>query len=385
MITNSWVRITAWAAGLLAVAALLHIVQILYGPVIAPVLSVLSPLSIALALALLLDPTIDRLQRRGLPRGAAVGLVALLFLAFLVLIISVLVPILIKQAGELSQRVPGYWLKAESSINDCMSKNQGLLKRTNLPTTMQEVSARYSKQIQTFAGATFSRFTGALQGMIGKVIWLVLIPVVTIFLLIDIDRIKQKTLLVIPEKHRMQTAELANSIGKVFGSYIRGLLLVACLYGVICGTIIRLYGVPYAVMLGVAAGILSLIPYVGAITTVVLATLVAFVSHPGNPSIALYLAITIILANQVSDMLITPKIVGKAVGLHPVIAIIALLLGASLFQFAGMLIAVPVAASIQIIILEFCPALKGPEVEDKPKKPSFLRRMFLKRKTQSSS
>jgi predicted PurR-regulated permease PerM len=381
MITNSWVRITAWAAGLVAIAALLHIVQILYRPMIAPVLDVLAPLSIALAIALLLDPTIDRLQKRGLSRGAAVGLVALLFLAFLVLLVSILMPILIRQAGELSKNVPEYWQKAEKSINGWMLDNKGLLKRTNLPTTLQGFSDRYSKQIQTFATASFSRFTGLLQGLVGKAIWLVLIPVVSIFLLLDLDRIKKKALLLSPQRYRSQTAELANSIGKVFGAYIRGLLIVACLYGILCGTIIKLYGVPYAVMLGVAAGILSLIPYVGALTTVILASLVAYVST-GNPSIAFWLAVTIVVANQISDMWITPKIVGKAVGLHPVLAIIALLIGGSLFQFTGMIIAVPVAASIQIVVLEFYPPLKGPEQEARVKKPSLLAKLLFRRKEQ---
>lgn len=381
MITNSWIRITAWAAGLLAVAAALHIIQLLYMPIIKPVLDVLAPLSFAFALALLLDPAIDRIQRRGLSRGAAVGVVAAALLAVIAISSIFLIPALIDQAKELGNNVPGYTREAENYGSRFMLRNRDLLERVHLPTTIEGVSSRYGGQIEKAAAASFSRVGNWLGGLVSSIIWLVIIPIVTIFLLIDIDKIKAKALLLMPERHRERTASLASFVGRVFGAYIRGLFTVAILYGIASGVAIWLWHVPYAVILGAAAGVLSLVPYIGTISTVFLVGIVAMVTS-GNPMLGLWTAATILALNQAFDNAVTPKIVGKAVGLHPALAIIALLIGARMFGFMGMVIAVPVAASIQIVVLEFYPPLKGPKEDEKPPKPSFLARIRSKLKKQ---
>jgi len=122
MITNSWIRITAWAAGLVAVAAALHIIQLLYMPVIKPVLDVLLPLSIAFVLALLLDPTIDWIQNKGISRGAAVGLVAVIFVGVIIVSSIFLIPVLIDQAKELGEDVPKYTREVEAYVDALMRK-----------------------------------------------------------------------------------------------------------------------------------------------------------------------------------------------------------------------------------------------------------------------
>ncbi|MEN6519913.1 MAG: AI-2E family transporter [Armatimonadota bacterium] len=373
MITNSWVRITAWAAGLLAVAAALHIIQLSYLPVIKPVLDVLLPISIAFVLALLLDSTIDRIQKRGISRGAAVGIVALAFVAIIVISAVFLIPALIDQAKELGLNAPGYTRDAGVYINRFMSEHRSLLERVHLPTTMEGISTRYGSQIEKVAAASFSRVGTWLGGLLSSIVWLVIIPIVTIFLLIDIDKIKAKALLLAPERHRERTASLASSVGRVFGAYIRGLLTVSVLYGIACGVVIWALGVPYAVILGAAAGVLSLVPYIGTISTVILVGTVAMVAS-GNPVMGIWAALAILVMNQAFDNAVTPKIVGKAVGLHPALSIISLLIGARMFGFIGMIISVPVAASIQILVLEFYPPLRGPEEEEKPKKPSLFTR-----------
>lgn len=373
MITNNWIRITAWAAGLVAVAAALHIIQLSYTPVIKPVLDVLLPISIAFILALLLDPTIDRIQRRGVSRGAAVGFVAVIFVGVIVISSISLIPVLINQAKELGNDVPRYSREVEAYADVFMRENKELLERVHFPTTVEDVSTRYSSHIERAISASLSRVGNWLGGAISSIIWLVIIPIVTIFLLIDIDKIKDKSLLFAPARHRERTASVAGSIGRVFGAYIRGLFIVAVLYGIACGVAIWLLHVPYAVILGAAAGALSLVPYIGTISTVLLVGVVAMVAS-GNPMLGVWAAVTILVLNQAFDNAVTPKIVGKAVGLHPALTIIVLLIGARLFGLIGMIIAVPVAASIQIVALEFYPPLKGTEEEKKePRKSIFTR------------
>jgi predicted PurR-regulated permease PerM len=383
MITNGWVRITAWAAGLLAVAAALHIVQLLYSPIVAPALQVIYPLCIALALALLLDPTIDKLERRGLPRGVSVGLVAIVFVAAIVLLAMFLVPALIGQAKELADHSGTYYREASTGINQLLVRYEDTLKKLRLPTTVEGLTSRYNGQIQNLAKNSFSGVASFLGIVLSKAIWLFLIPIITIFLLMDIDKIKMKALICVPEKHRSHTAKIVSSIGQCFGAYIRGLVTVGFLYGVACGLLVALLGVPYSIMLGAAAGILYLVPYAGAIITVVLIGGVAYVGNPAHPMTAVWAMVLLIVMNQVFDSIVSPHIVGKAVKLHPVLSLSSLLIGGSMFGLVGMILAVPVAASIQIVILEFCPQLKGPEEEEKPK-PSLLKRLLFRKKQQKS-
>ena len=376
MITNGWVRITALAAALVALAAALFIVRILYAPVIEPVLGVLLPLSIALALALLLDPTIDRMQRRGLSRGLSVAIVAIAFIGAFAVLLIFLVPVLVRQAAEMANNLPKYFGQVQDYISRFISAHQALLRKFHLPTTMEGVAARLSGWFQDAATASLSHIGALLGGLLGKAVWLILIPIVTIFLVVDMDRLKAKALLLVPERHRERTAQLATSVGRVFGAYIRGLVTVAFLYGIVCGAALALWKVPYAVMLGAAAGALSLVPYIGTISTLILVVVIALVSAPAAPLHAVWVAITILVLNQLFDNLVSPKVVGRAVGIHPALAIVALLIGARLFGIVGMILAVPAAASVQIIVLEFYPPLKGPEREEKPRGPSLLLRLW---------
>jgi len=375
MITNSWVKLTAWAAGLVALGAGLFITQVLYVPIIKPVLSVLLPISVAVALALLLGPTIDRMQRRGLSRGLSVTILALAFLAAVAILAVFLIPALVNQATSLAGNMPKYVKQVQDSAAHFMSSHEGLLRRLHLPTTPQELASKYSVQIQSATATFLARLGTWLTELLSTAVWLVLIPIVTIFLVVDIDRLKAKALLLVPEQRRAHTTELANSVGKVFGAYIRGLLSVSFFYGVASGLSLALWGVPYAVVLGALAGALYPIPYIGTYSTLAICALVTFVSAPAAPLHVLGVAITILVVNQVFDSGVTPRVVGKAVGVHPALMIVVLLIGARLFGIVGMILAVPVTASIQIIVLEFCPRLRGPEREEKLRRPSLFSRL----------
>lgn len=377
MITNSWLRVTAWAAGLVAVAAALFVVYVLYRPLIEPVLHVLLPFSIAVALALLLDPTMSRLERHGVPRGASIGIVAIIFLSIVAVLAVFVIPAASRQATELSANWPKYYADGEGYLGSFTSTHQGLLRRFHLPTTAKDLTAKIAYEAQNAAQRSFGHVGTWLADLLGKAVWIVLIPIITIFLLADIDRIKRKSLLVVPTRHRERTGELASRIGGVFGAYIRGLISVALLYGIVCGIALATWGVPYAILLGAAAGALSLVPYIGTISTLMIVALVSLVTHTHHPILALWVALTILAINQIFDNVVSPRIVGKAVGLHPALAILALLIGGEMFGIVGMILSVPIAASIQILVLEFYPPLRGGDEEVTHfERPPFLSRLL---------
>lgn len=373
MISNSWMRITSWAAGLVAVAAALYILQHL-SPWLRPILDVALPFSVAIGIALLLDPIITRLARR-MPRGVAVATVALAFLAVVVAVAWLLIPAIIAQGKTLAGNSDDYSRHVQSYVEKFVSTHESQLHRLGLPSTMKELSDKVSRWSSGLGQSTLSGATAFISAFAAKAIWLVIIPIVTIFLLADIDRLKRRSLLLVPEPQRERTAHIAGSIGRVFGSYLRGILTNAALYGMSCGILIWAMGVDYAVILGVTAGVLSLVPFIGTITTLTIVVVVTLVTHQGPATYAVVVALALLFVNQVFDNVIGPRILGKAVGIKPALTIFALLVGSAMAGIPGMILAVPVAASIQLVVLELYPPLRDPEEEERKPRWSIFGRL----------
>ena len=336
---------------------------------------VLPPFVIAFAIAWLLDPLLDRLQRRGFPRAAAIAGVYALFLGVFVLGLVFLVPAIIDQATQLAGDFPSYAQRARDFGDSFMQSHHAVLVKFKLPTTLQEVFARYGGQVSGSATSAVTTVTTWIASNVSKALWLILIPLISFYFLSDIDRIRRRSLLFVPEAWRERTTEVLSKVGSVFTNYVRGLLIVCLLYGIAAMVLLTIFRVDYAIILGLLAGILYAVPYIGALGTVLIVLLVSLATHQPRGDYAIWLPPLVMVAqNQVFDMGITPKVIGKSVGLHPVISLFALMAGGQLFGLAGMVLSVPIAASIQEIIFEFKPELrpeppKRKQKAESPKKP----------------
>ncbi|MDI6827371.1 MAG: AI-2E family transporter, partial [Armatimonadota bacterium] len=199
---------------------------------------------------------------------------------------------------------------------------------------------------------------------LSKAIWLVLIPLSAFYFLNDIERIRRKSALLIPKQYRERVIEVASRVGRVFSSYVRGLIVVCLLYSIGTTIILMIIKLKYGIILGLLAGVLYAVPYIGAITITLLVFLVGLATYQhGAFAHATLAGLLMIALNQTFDLGITPRILGKSVGLHPILSLMALLAGGKLFGIVGMILAVPVAASIQEIVFEFYPELKVKEVD----------------------
>lgn len=342
----------------------------LVGLVLAAI-GILPPFVIALALASLLDPLVDRLQSKGLPRGVAVFAVFLMFLVVLTAGLVYLVPKVVAQVTQLITDWPGYQDTAGRFISHTMTRHRALLIRLHIPTTVGEVTHRYSSELSTLghnAVTILLGFAGEAVKQAVWVVWLVLITLLTFLLLKDLDKIKAKWLYLLPERHRERTVGVAAAVGNVFARYLRGLIIVCTLYAIIASLVFAAFNLSYALVLGLVAGALYAIPYVGPITIATIAGLSSLLQHPDHAILALILVIITVAMNQVFDMLLTPRIVGGAVGLHPALSIMALLFGGAAFGVAGMVLAIPVAASAQVVLCEFFPQLRKPLKDFEPKR-----------------
>ncbi len=341
---------------------------------------VLWPFVVAFAIAGLLDGQLRALERRGYSRLTATALV---FLAFVLVVVSVLlylVPLIVTQLQGLIRDLPSYvrgandWFQEE--LQPFLQRHHDTLQRLNLPEDPQDLIDRYSEQFNTQVTAWMSNLLNYVTALLGKLIWLIIIPIITFFAMVDLPRMRRRLLDMVPEDMHPSVMGLVGALGVVWTGYLRGLATVATLYGITMAIVFTLLGVRYSVVLGVLAGLLYLVPYIGALLIALTSGLVAFFGGNGQalwmfevPALSWkYTALvvgTAMTVNTLFDQLLVPRIVGGSVGLHPIASLLALLVGAKLFGIWGMLLAIPVAASLWIVALALFPSLR-PKSDQSP-------------------
>lgn len=333
-------------------------------------LTIATPFVVALAVAMLLDPIVDRLGKAGISRGFAVGLVFLIFVGAVGGLLALAVPALIAQAQDLMRNGPEYIQRLRGIVNGFLQahpKVLGVKLPKNFDALFQPISARASQVVSTSAG----KVTGYLLSSIEAVLQTVITLIVTFYLLLDIDRLRARFFYLAPERWRGPLSGIGRDIGKVVSSYLRGLLIVSALYG--AATFVLLLGMglvhrelfSYALIVGFTGGLLYTVPYIGPLLTAVITFLVCFAA--GGVGFGGAGILATLLLNQIFDNVIAPRILGGGVGLNPVLSIFALTLGGTLFGFWGLLFSVPLAASVQVILFRLFPKLTTPTP------PAFLR------------
>lgn len=333
-------------------------------------LQIAAPFVLAIALALLLDPIVDRLERTGMRRGFAVFLVFMVFVGVVAGLLYLAVPALISQSQDLMRNGPVYIQRLRATTNGFLHDHPrilGIKLPQNFDALFQPLSDRASQWVSSSAG----KVTGYLISSIEAVLQTVITLIVTFYLLLDIDRLRARLFYLAPERWRGLMSVVGKDIGGVVSGYLRGLLIVSAMYGV--ATFVLLLGMGlvhrevtgYALIVGFVGGLLYTIPYIGPFLTSVITFLVCFAAG-GVGFGSAGILVTLIL-NQIFDNVIAPRILGGGVGLNPVLSIFALTLGGTLFGLWGLLLSVPIAASIQAILFRLFPKLTTPTP------PAFLR------------
>ncbi len=339
-------------------------------------LAVSTPFLIGGALALLLDPLVRKLTKGGMARMPATGLVFGLFLLILVGLGWLTIPALIGQASDLATNGPGYVATVQTNADKFLTAHPKI-GPVKLPTNFAQLSGQLSARASGYLSEASGHLYGFLVGSVTLIIQMVLSLIIGFFLLVDLDRLRARLFFLAPERSRGAMGEMGRDVGGVFSDYLRGLLIVCALYGAF--TIGLLYSLSilhhslahYALLVGAVAGVLYAVPYLGSAATAIVTFVVAFAAASADHQSGLAfggIAVGATLAlNQVFDNVVTPRVVGGGVGLHPVLALFALVMGGELFGLWGMLLSVPIAGSIQVILFRLYPRLT------QPTPPMFLR------------
>lgn len=304
---------------------------------------VLLPFVIGGAVAYFLDPVADRLERLGLSRVAATGLIAIVSAVTFFIIILAVIPTLIRQATALVQIAP----EAFSDLQAFITKRFPTL--MNEDNVVRETLTKIGSSIQAHGAEVIGTVFSSAVSLFSVFVVLLIAPVVAIYLLLDWDKMIARIDALIPRDHAPTLRMLAREVDGVLAGFIRGMGSVCMILGIFYAAALWLVGLNFGLVVGVVAGILTFIPYVGALVGGALAIGLALFQFWGDwPSI--FAVIAIFMVGQVLESnVLTPRLVGHSVGLHPVWLLLALSVFGSLFGFVGMLIAVPLAAAIGVI------------------------------------
>jgi len=315
------------------------------------------PLGLALLLATVLDPVVDRMERKGWKRGHATIFIFGAFLAALAGLIALATPFLSDQVAGIRQGFSRYFPD---------TRHEGLVqafKKMNASDGVATIGVKVFEGIQSGFQRSSTWLTEYGMSVLSNLIWVVIVPLIAFYALRDYHLILAKSLLLVPKKNRATVEVAVSEVTAVFAKYLRGLLIVSALNGTATWLLLWVLHVPSALLLGFVAGILYSVPYVGAMLTIVLTAAVAFVGG-GLPMLTTAVVASVILHQIVFDQIISPRILGGQVGLHPIISIVALLIGNLLLGIVGMILAVPVAACIQLAVLALQPKLAAVEIPE---------------------
>lgn len=327
----------------LALAGLLAGGWVLY--LLAPVLT---PFLVAALLAYLGDPLVDRLERRKLSRTVSVILVFSLIFLVLVLALVFLLPLLQSQIAHFVERLPGYLSWIQNNVVPALNQALGQEELFDLQVLRQALSEHWQQAGSVAAGIAGSLFGSGMK-LLGWLANLVLIPVVTFYLLRDWDLLVEEVRSLLPRSIEPTVSQLARESDEVLGAFLRGQLMVMLALGSIYSIGLWLAGLEVALLVGMLAGLVSFVPYLGFIVGFLAAGLAMLLQTqewlPLLPVLAVFG-----VGQLVESLLLTPLLVGDRIGLHPVAVIFAVLAGGQLFGFFGVLLALPVAAVLAVLV-----------------------------------
>lgn len=308
---------------------------------------VLFPFVAGAALAYLLDPLADRLERAGLSRLLAVGLLFLVFLLLLVLGLLVLLPLTLDQLRDLIANAPSYAEKLRAFVVTLghryapESFADGAAIEQSLDTLIIQAKS-WSGQLAQGAWSSGLAIMDAL-------LLLVITPVVTFYLLLDWDHLIARLRELLPRQHAPVITDLARQVDDVLSAFVRGQIMVCLILGLFYATALSLAGLDFALPIGLFAGLISFIPYVGSALGLVLSMGVGLFQFWPDATMIGVIAGIFAFGQVIEGNVLSPKIVGDSVGLHPVALLFALAAFGKLMGFTGLLIAVPTAAAIGVL------------------------------------
>jgi len=326
----------------LAVAVVVSLLLYLLAPI-------LTPFVVAALLAYLGDPLVDRLERLKLSRTLAVVVVFVSLLLVVVLTALLLIPVLENQLSAFVQRVPKYLDWFSTGVVPWIQSTFGVEAEKLEVGSVKQAILSHWQQAGGIAAWVMKSVSSSGLALAGWVANLLLIPVVTFYLLRDWDLLVARVHDLLPRNIESSVALVARDSDEMLGAFLRGQLLVMVALGTVYSLGLWMIGLEFALLVGLLAGIVSFVPYLGFIVGIVVAGVAMYLQT--NELLPLLWVFAVFGVGQMLEgMVFTPLLVGDRIGLHPVAVIFAVLAGGQLFGFFGVLLALPVAAVLAVVL-----------------------------------
>lgn len=325
------IHISVWTIFKVALAILgLYLIWQLWGIIVM--------VFVALALAALIDPFAGWFERRRIPRALAVLVIYVVLFGVLGLALVTLIPPILTELSELVKNFGGLWERAVGAF-----------------VNVQEISAQYGveqniegalRSIEAGISNAISSALGTIRGFFGGIVSFVIVLVLTFYMVVEQDAVRKALRTVAPPDYHSYLSGLSTRMQHKIGLWLRGVLVLMVVVGLLSYIGLLILGVDYALVLALIAGLAEVIPYAGPVIAAIPAAILAFAQEPVK---ALFVIVLYFAIQQLENNLLVPKVMQRAVGLNPVVSIVALLVGAKLAGVLGAVLAIPVATALSVL------------------------------------
>ena len=338
--SKSWSESTKW---LVIISSLLALVWIVYR-----FSQIISPLAIAVILAYVLNPPVRFLTARTrLSRTLAVASIYLALIVILSLVIVAFVPGLIQQVTSIN-------VIFQNSVEDVSRFFEEPLSIFGFPIDLMDVYQEVSGTLQSVVSPLASRTVSFLIGLASGFAWLIFVLIVSFYLLKDLDKLGRSVYALVPTGYRDEVRRLARETNVIWSAFFRSQLVLCAVIGAVVGVTVRVVGVRNALILGIMAGVLEIIPNIGPTIAAIPAILIAYFQGSthlplSNGWFALLVIGLYVVIQQVENNFLVPRIIGRSLNLHPLVVIIGAIAGARFAGILGMFLASPILASMRVL------------------------------------
>ncbi len=318
----------------------LYLLKPLLGNVYGIVKSVVAPFLIAMIIAYVLNPVVNMLSERKVPRPIAVLLIYAVFIACVTVLLINMIPMIMEQLEELNEQMPHLNAKAAELMD-------GLSESSLMPASVRSSLNDWIYGMEQRVGKVITEFMNNLGDMLNVLMMALIVPFLIFYILKDFNVFERTVIAYVPKTHRKHMVMMFKEIDNALGSYIRGQVLVCAIIGLLAYAGYWLIGLPYALLLALFVAIFNIIPYLGPYFGAAPALIVA-------STMSLKMMIFVICVNTACQILegniISPQVVGRTLHMHPLSIIFALLVGEQLAGIVGMILAVPVFAALKVVL-----------------------------------
>ncbi|MEM9292657.1 MAG: AI-2E family transporter [Acidobacteriota bacterium] len=348
----AWLRLIVFSGGLVATLVVLIIFD-----------EIFTPLLVGLGLAYLFDPPVSWLQRKGWSRLGAVIFISVSVVVVVVALLLYLVPAIGNQVEGLQQKLPEYQERLEAQAQPILERFQSQYS-DRLEELQGKAQALIEENLPRVAESLGKGLGKAFSSVLQFVLFLlnlIFIPVFAFYLLVDWPKIKATSLGLVPKPYQVLVQDRLKEVDTAVGSFLRGQLTIALVLAAINSIGLMILGVPMGLLIGLIAGLANMIPYMALVVGLVPALVLCWAEDQSVVKLLLVIAV-FGGAQLLEGTVLSPRILSQSVNLHPVWVLLAVIAGGSLFGFFGMMLAVPVAAAIQVFVRHWLSSYKQSKV-----------------------